>query len=65
MYVLESGGSPHGGMGKFQFSQVADAEVYLVIGHKLGKLMMQCTRFISLVRMQRQKCQPVAKQLIL
>ncbi|MBQ0267558.1 Slam-dependent surface lipoprotein [Providencia huaxiensis] len=28
VYVLESGGSPHGGMGKFQFSQVADAEVY-------------------------------------
>lgn len=28
VYVLESGGSSHGGMGKFQFSQVADAEVY-------------------------------------
>ncbi|GAB1439313.1 hypothetical protein MASR2M36_20830 [Providencia sp.] len=28
VYVLESGGSPHGNMGKFQFSQVADTEVY-------------------------------------
>ncbi|MEQ4673136.1 Slam-dependent surface lipoprotein [Providencia vermicola] len=28
VYLLESGGSPHGGMGKFQFSQVADAEIY-------------------------------------
>ena len=29
VYVLESSGGPHGGgMGKFQFSQVADAEVY-------------------------------------
>lgn len=28
IYVLGNGGSPHGGMGKFQFSQVAGAEVY-------------------------------------
>ncbi|HGN1705029.1 TPA: Slam-dependent surface lipoprotein [Providencia rettgeri] len=28
VYVLESSGSPHGNMGKFQFSQVADAEIY-------------------------------------
>ncbi len=28
VFVLESSGSPHGSMGKFQFSQVADAEVY-------------------------------------
>lgn len=28
VYVLESGGGPHGGMGKFQFSQVADVEIY-------------------------------------
>lgn len=28
VYVLGNGGSPHGGMGKFQFSQVAGAEVY-------------------------------------
>ncbi|MEX6183660.1 hypothetical protein AB6G20_09090 [Providencia hangzhouensis] len=47
VYVLESGGSPHGGMGKFQFSQVADAEVYFGDWSQTGKLMRQRTRFIS------------------
>lgn len=28
VYLLESGGGRHGDMGKFQFSQVADAEIY-------------------------------------
>lgn len=28
VYVLDTSNSPHGSMGKFQFSQVADAEIY-------------------------------------
>ncbi len=36
VYVLESGGSPHGGMGKFHLARLQMPRYISVIGHKLG-----------------------------